>query len=102
MGNIASGSSQFGQTSNIVEAGDLAGFRKRLASLGISKADTAELEQAIKNDGPNGSECKLGKQVSSWLGKMVGKSAQGLLKVSLDVAATTLSTIIKSYCGFPS
>lgn len=101
VGNIASGSSAVRQVAHInVSIGDKVALKKALKSLGVSDADIKDLEIAIKMEPPAKSG-HFGEKISGWLGKMITKSAQGLLKVSTEVAAETLSTAIKSYCGLP-
>ncbi|MEO6787813.1 MAG: hypothetical protein ABI318_16935, partial [Chthoniobacteraceae bacterium] len=102
VGNVATGSSHFQQAATVqITAGDTKALRESLKSLGVSDAEADELEAAIESDPPLKKRKGFGRKVGEWIGKMVSKSAQGLLKVSTEVAAETLSRTIKSYCGFP-
>jgi len=102
VGNIASGSSHSSQTAILqIAAGDRDALRSALSSVGISGRDATELEKAISADPKLAPGQPFGAQVSTWLGKMVAKSARGLLKVSSDVAVGALTAAVKSYCGLP-
>jgi hypothetical protein len=102
VGNLATGGSHFAQTATVqIAAGDAKALRESLKSIGVSDPEADELELAIKSDPPLKAKTGFGNKVAQWIGKMVGKSAQGLLKVSTEVAAETLSKTIKSYCGLP-
>ena len=63
----------------------------------MESGDLAELETALATDGKP--EKGLGKTVSKWLGKMVGKAAEGTWDIGAETATSLLSDAIKSYLG---
>jgi hypothetical protein len=100
VGNFAPGSSHFKQRADFqIAAGDAKQLRQIVESLGLSSEDAAELEEAIHADPPLVAKQPFGKAVGAWMGKALSRAAQGMLKVSTEVAAETLSRTIKDFCG---
>jgi hypothetical protein len=58
------------------------------------------LESAVKSDS-SPKDGKFGQRVSSWIGKMISKSAQGAWKVATNVAADFLTKALCAYYGIP-
>ena len=101
VGNLSSGSSNFQQTANMtIVNGDFDSLRKELKKLGIIPSDIDELESAVKSDSPP-KDGKFGQRVSSWIGKMISKSAQSAWKVTTNVAADFLTKALCAYYGIP-
>jgi len=67
--------------------------------LGINDAEVKELQSAIKVDGQP-KQNNFGKKVANWFGKIISKSAQGLLKVGSDVATSMIKEALFRYYGF--
>jgi hypothetical protein len=100
VGNIASGSSNFEQSAEIdISKGDDEALRRALKSVGLSRGEIDDLRVAIASDPPLTANRPFGPRVSTWLGSVLAKSARGALKVTTEVAAQTLTAVIKSYCG---
>ena len=98
--NVAVGGQNVSQTAQVV-VGDLESLRTYLAGLGIPKQDVEELEPALKQDGPPAKEGKFGPNISSWIGKMMKKAAEGAWKIAVPAAATALASGIRWYFGLP-
>jgi hypothetical protein len=78
-----------------VTTGDFATLAAHLKSNGVTDADLEALHSAIKQDPkPTGS---FGERVNAWIGRMLGKAAQGTWKVSLNVAAHLLTGALTQY-----
>jgi len=101
VGNVATGSSNFSQQSKVsITQGNLDQLIEYLERNGLPKADTKELELAIKADGDIPStQTSFGKKVSSWVGKMITKAASGAWEVGTTAAATVLTEGLKHYYG---
>jgi hypothetical protein len=99
VGNVAAGSHAFFQNASInVLQNDFKSLAEFVRSIGGADEDCNELQKAIQADGqPTGKS--FGKKVAGWLGGMVTKAAQGMLKVSEDVAAKVISEKLKQYYG---
>jgi hypothetical protein len=100
VGNVSTGGNNVSQVSigEIIQ-NDLSSLQKYLSSLQVEKNDIDELKSAIQKDDKPSDQNKLGKNVSTWLGKMVSKSASGVWKISTSVAAELLSKGILKYYG---
>ena len=98
--NVASGHA-IEQTGTInIQQGDFRTLATFLQENGISDPDIQDLEAAIEADPqPKSSDKTFGKRVSSWIGKMVAKSAEGAWKVSTDVGSKLLLEAIKAHYG---
>jgi hypothetical protein len=96
VGNMAVGSHSFSQT--VIQQNDFDGLAKFIKSIGGTRDDCQQLKTAIEADGkPSGKS--FGGKVAGWLGGMVTKAAQGMLKVGEDVAAKVISEKLKQYYG---
>lgn len=98
--NVAVGGQNVSQTAQ-VGVGDLESLRTYLTSLGVPTPDVAELEAALKKDGPPNKEGQFGSNIAGWIGKMVKKAAQGGWKIAVEAAAAVLAAAIRSYYGLP-
>lgn len=67
--------------------------------LQVEEEDLKELRSAIEKDPKPADQNSLGKNVSTWLGKMVSKAAAGVWRVSSTVATEVLSKAILKYYG---
>ena len=101
VGNIAVGSSKFSQASSIeIVPNDLQSLINYFKTQNINEADLVGLKKALKKDKKPINGKSFGKNVSGWIGKMVGKAASGVWKISTDVAAKVISEAILKYHGF--
>lgn len=101
VGNIASGSDHFTQSATIeVRNNNFDDLTNALAAIGMKADEISDLRHAIKADGKPSGNC-IGNKVSDWLGKAISKSAQGLLKVGVDVAPKIIMGALHKYYGFP-
>ncbi|MGD0349375.1 MAG: hypothetical protein ABSB84_03550 [Verrucomicrobiota bacterium] len=100
VGNVASGHDiQQAATVN-VQQGDFQSLASYLKEQGVDDAEVLALKEALKSE-PKPSPTGFGKKVSTWMGKMLQKSAEGTWKVGTTVAANLLTSAIKSYYGIP-
>jgi len=69
---------------------------QQLEQVGLPKAEITELGQAIKRDGgkPN-----LGGETGKWYENLLGKIRQGIVKVGMDVATTTIIDLLTKVAG---
>ena len=100
MYNVAVGGQNVSQSSQIV-AGEIDSLRKYLTGLGVPAPDVAELEHALKQDGPPNQDGQFGPHISGWLGKMVKKAAEGGWKIAVPAAGEVLASGIRWYFGLP-
>ena len=84
---------------NIV-AKDLAALEQILSANGVSHQDVQELRAAVESEPEAESGQKFGPRVSSWIGKMMGKAADGSWKVGVGAAGSLLAQAIAKYYGF--
>ena len=100
VGNVASGH-DIQQTATVnVQQGDFSSLANYLKEQGVEEAEVLELKEALKSE-PKPSTSGFGKKVSTWMGKMIQKSAEGTWKIGTTVAANLLTSAIKSYYGIP-
>jgi len=96
IGDVHGGSISQTMSMHITQ-GNFESLAKHLESKGISVEDITALEQAFMKD-PNPSKSgKFGERVSEWIGKMVGKAAEGSWDISVSVAANLLSSAITHF-----
>jgi AbiTii len=98
--NVASGHG-IEQTGTVnIQQGDFRTLAAFLQENGVPKEDIRDLESAIKTDPhPDPKSKAFGKKVSTWMGKMVTKSAEGAWKVGTDVAGKLLVEALKRHYG---
>lgn len=83
-----------------VYAKDFDSLAQVLTDNKITFSDIQKLKDAIDADDlPNESK-KFGKNVSEWIGKMVGKAATGSWEISVATAGTLLAEAIGKFYGF--
>ena len=85
-------------TVNVV-ARDMESLKKALAESGVNSEDFAELERALKADPQPEEPSKFGAGVASWIGKMVGKAADGSWQIGVAVAGQLLANAITKFYG---
>lgn len=85
-------------TLNIVD-NNFESLKKALQQQAISDEDIAELEKAVESDDRPGSKQRFGPKVSSWIGKMVRKAADGTWNVGLGTAGNLLAQAISKFYG---
>ena len=83
-----------------IRKGDFNSLATYLQSLGIPNADVEDLRRKVENDPQPESRDKLGTNVSSWIGKMVGKAASGVWQIAMGTAGSLLAQAICRYYGF--
>lgn len=85
---------------NIV-SGDFESLRAALREQGISTEDVQDLQAALSKDARPLARDRLGSGVSSWIGKMVKKAAEGTWNAGVTIAGKILSDAITKYYGLP-
>jgi uncharacterized protein involved in exopolysaccharide biosynthesis len=81
----------------VVNSGDFNSLAEHLRSQGVANQDIEELQQAVERDPAPGQPNEFGTNVSSWLGKMVTKAADGSWNVG-----GLLATALGKYYGLIS
>jgi len=99
--NVAVGSPAAVQHAQMIQAGNADALKRFLVDQGVDAADILELEGAIAEDPAPKAKQPFGRRVSTWVGKMVGKSASGAWKVGTSAAADILTAALKAYYGLP-
>ncbi|MGD0238646.1 MAG: hypothetical protein ABSC55_29435 [Syntrophorhabdales bacterium] len=82
-----------------ITSGSFDSLAKYLEDQGVSVRDIEDLKSALQEDPRPLRRERLGSQVSSWIGKMVQKAADGSWAIGIGVAAHLLSTAIAKYYG---
>jgi hypothetical protein len=83
-----------------VTTNDWAALAQFLASRGIAQDDIDELRAAVTAE-PKVESGKWGPRVSMWIGKMMGKAADGSWQVGLGAAGNLLAQALTAYYGLP-
>jgi hypothetical protein len=99
VGNIAEGSTNITQSSTLnVYKDDFSSLRNQLLKLGVQASEIDELKSAINKDDKNEviKTKSLGNKVSSWLGNLLTKSAQGTIPI---IREKLISKLILLYYG---
>jgi hypothetical protein len=78
---------------------DFSGLERVLGQKGVSTEDVGELKEALDADPAPSTPEKFGPKVSSWMGKMVGKAADGTWKIGVGAAGNILAEVIARYYG---
>ncbi len=81
---------------------DFEALRSVLSEKGVSEQDLVELEHALAKDPSPKNAKKFGPAVSSWIGKMISKSASGAWEIGAGAAGELLATVIAAYYGIGS
>ncbi|HAB52640.1 MAG TPA: hypothetical protein DCE80_10810 [Ignavibacteriales bacterium] len=82
-----------------VTLGDFSSLERLLQEHNVLKDDIGELKVCLDSEKQLSSNKGFGPKVSSWIGKMIKKSAEGSWDVSIKVAANLLSQTIMKYYG---
>ena len=78
---------------------DFLSLKNYLLEQNVPEADIEELHQSISNDSlPDGAR-SFGKNVASWIGKMISKAATEAWNVSISAAGGVLEEALKEYYG---
>lgn len=84
-----------------VSTNDWASLAQFLSSRGIAQDDIEELHDAVTAE-PKAEAGKWGPRVSKWIGKMVGRAADGSWQVTLGAAGNLLAQALAAYYGLTS
>lgn len=82
-----------------VNENDLSSLISALKKLQIEETDINALSEAIKSDKKPESQKNLGKNVSSWIGRITSKAAEGAYDIGVDVFTGVISKLITKYYG---
>ena len=85
---------------SMITQGDYSALARELNGLGFTDQDIDELRAALEQDAKAGKK-GIGKSVGARLGNALGKAGEGVLKVSVDVAAKVLPARISQHLGLP-
>ncbi len=97
--NTVATGTEFTQTvTRKVVSGDTQSLIDHLRSVGLDRDSLVELETAIEQDGDR-QQKPLGKNVKSWIGKMVVKAMDGTWKVAMATAPDLLKAALSQFYG---
>ncbi|MGR5146783.1 hypothetical protein ACQKP8_09595 [Photobacterium alginatilyticum] len=82
-----------------VSPGDFNQLADVLGKHGVQFSDITDLQQAITEDGDVDASKGFGQKVSGWIGKMVGKAADGSWNMAVAAAGNILGAAINGYYG---
>lgn len=99
VGNVANASSEFSQSSIIIEPGNWQSLQARLLELGLTAADLEGLKADLERAASAVSRAEKTKTASTWIGRLAGKAASGAAGVGIEVAATGVAKAIAAYFG---
>jgi AbiTii len=83
-----------------VTANNWVALAQFLASQGVEQPDIDQLHDAVVAE-PKAEAGKWGPHVSKWIGKMVGKAADGSWHIGLGAAGNLLAQALTAYYGLP-
>jgi hypothetical protein len=79
---------------------DVAALERVLRDNGVAESELVELRDAIETEPETKPNQGFGPKVSSWIGKMLGKAADGTWKIGVGAAGSLLAQVIAKYYGF--
>ncbi len=82
-----------------ISQGNFAALKEALQDSGVEENDIAELQTALELDTPPTQKGAFGSAVSTWIGGMVGKAANGSWNISVSAAGNVLGKLIENYYG---
>ncbi|MDG3555650.1 hypothetical protein P7L54_06755 [Acinetobacter bereziniae] len=97
-GNVTGGTINQNNQMNIQKM-DFDSLAKHLSENKVNFSDIQALQDAIELDPTPTEPNKLGSNVSSWIGNMIGKAANGSWDISIAVAGTLLAEAITKFYG---
>lgn len=97
-GNVTGGTINQNNQMNIQKM-DFDSLAKHLSENKVNFSDIQALQDAIELDPTPSEPNKLGSNVSSWIGNMIGKAANGSWDISIAVAGTLLAEAITKFYG---
>ncbi|OYW76404.1 MAG: hypothetical protein B7Z37_08720 [Verrucomicrobia bacterium 12-59-8] len=100
VGNFAAGQKFTQKSTATIAQGDVKSLEQALIDNGIEESDVTEIKSALEEE-PKAKGENFGPKVASWIGKMVGKAAEGTWKVGTTVAGVLLTGYLKQYYGLP-
>jgi hypothetical protein len=101
--NVAAGGAEVSQVAQIsIQRNDFNSLENFLLSQGVEVTDIKLLEDALTDNSAKAEKNPFGGKVGEWIVKMLGKSAEGALKITTDVASTVLTKAISQFLGLPT
>jgi hypothetical protein len=98
LGDVHGG--QVAQSNSLtVTSGNFDSLSRYLLEQSVRNEDVQDLEKAITQDRKPTDPKKLGPHVSSWIGGMISRAANGSWEVSVSTAGTLLAAAIQKYYG---
>jgi hypothetical protein len=84
---------------NRIEKGDFAALEQRLTTLGIPADEITSLQRAMDEDRESGRKPSFEGKTGNWFTKLLGRAAQGALRVGVDGVASGVSKALSDYFG---
>ena len=81
-----------------INAKDFSSLETVLRGHGVVESDLTDLRNAVQSE-ESKPEQGFGLRVSAWIGKMVGKAADGTWNIGLEAAGNLLAQVIGKYYG---
>jgi hypothetical protein len=82
-----------------ISQNDFGSLENALRSSGVQARDVEDLHAAVQSDPQPQKGQGFGPRVSSWIGSMVKKAAEGSWRVGVEVGASLLTQAISKYYG---
>ena len=98
--NVSIGCGQVAQQATInIETGNWALLEGLLKGLKIANEEIAELKEILENEKPK-RKAQFGDRLSSWLGNLTAKAAQGVYDISTGTVSGVIAAAICKYYGW--
>jgi hypothetical protein len=78
---------------------DFSSLEAVLRDHGVAEPELTDLRDAVQSEQELKPGQRFGPKVSAWIGKMVGKAADGTWNIALEAAGNLLAQVIKKYYG---
>jgi hypothetical protein len=78
---------------------DFSSLEAVLRDHGVAEPELTDLRDAVQSEQELKPGQRFGPKVSAWIGKMVGKAADGTWNIALEAAGNLLAQVIEKYYG---
>jgi hypothetical protein len=98
---ISSGSNAHIYATINIAKGDKEQLNKKLANLGIDKADIQEINEIVDEEATSCADNQLGNKAIDWILKVSGKALKGIGSIAKEVTSAMLAHLLMQYFGIP-
>lgn len=99
LGNVSHGGQVLQNNSITVVKDDFDSLSTFLKAQGVDSSDLVELQEAVAHDPAPSSVKSFGPRVSSWVGRMLTKAADGSWEISIATGGALLASALAKYYG---